>query len=783
VTQKAGHSGESRRLQREQAPNTVGRIQARHPAGATFRFSNNPTINILNGNRFMVTSRDGDIVGGSDGLFRNDTRYLSRFAAKINSTGLSLLTASNTSHYSAAFFMTNADQTAKAESVPGGGEEEGDQEEGESAFSKESLAVCRRRFIEEDVLEQFFVTNIVTKPLKFILSFEINADFEDLFEVKARAFAKKPDMPQKNASGRTISEEGARRVDRSTQISRRFIEAENAVDFSWTDRETNFRAETKIFFSQRGRITEGNPAAGEPWKISFELSLAPKQTFRTSIAIMMYAAKERFRARPTEQFFRSQKSKIEQTIREWNLSIPQLKTDWDDLKHSYDQSVLDLLFLRMPDPSTTAAPEQRSWVLLAAGCPWFMTLFGRDTLVTAYQTILLGADMAKGAVAALSQYQGDAVDDTRDEQPGKIIHELRYGDYAARSARFPYYGTCDATPLFLVVLSEVYRWTHDAGFILRHRPNAMRALDWIDRYGDIDGDGFVEYIKRSKDGLDNQCWKDSWNAIQFADGRIAEPPIATCEVQGYVYDAKIRMAELARRVWKDSSMARRLEEEARNLKGIFHERFWIDDKGCYALALDKDKRQVDSTTSNIGHLLWSGIADESAAKAIAEHLLDPDTLFSGYGVRTMSAKDEGFDPIGYHTGCVWAHDNSIIAHGLANYGMKREARSIAEAILDASSHFGYTLPEAFAGFSRSETGFPVRYPTSCSPQAWAAGAPLLLLRTLLGISPRADGKGIDVDSIIEPDRDTSVELERIRAFGRSFDVVTRGAGPRVVVRA
>jgi glycogen debranching enzyme len=289
--------------------------------------------------------------------------------------------------------------------------------------------------------------------------------------------------------------------------------------------------------------------------------------------------------------------------------------------------------------------------------------------------------------------------------------------------------------LFLVLLEEYVRWSGDTAFAASLEDEARAALHWIDAYGDRDGDGYVEYDRRNKEtGLENQCWKDSFDSIAFSDGRLAERPLATCEIQGYVYDAKIRSARLAREVWKDPALADKLERDAAELKVRFNADYWMPDKRCFALALDRDKKQVDSISSNIGHLLFSGIVDADKVEDVVGHLMG-ENLFSGWGIRTMAVGEARYNPIGYHVGTIWPHDNSIIALGLMRYGHHAEAAKIAYGILEAANYFNHRLPEAFAGYPRIETGFPVEYPTACSPQAWATGAPLLMLRVLLGLEP------------------------------------------------
>ncbi|HZB23399.1 MAG TPA: amylo-alpha-1,6-glucosidase, partial [Gaiellaceae bacterium] len=409
-------------------------------------------------------------------------------------------------------------------------------------------------------------------------------------------------------------------------------------------------------------------------------------------------------------------------------------------------------------------------MLPAAGCPWFMTVFGRDTIITSLQTLLFGPELARGALEALAELQAKEDDADVDAEPGKIVHEVRTGKAAEKW--FPaYYGTIDATPLYLVLLSEVWRWTADAALVRQLRDPALRALRWIDEYGDRDGDGFVEYEKRTDRGLDNQSWKDSHDSQRFSDGRFAQTPIAPCEVQGYVFDAKRRMAELAREVWRDRELAERLEREARELRDRFDEAYWVDERGgYYALALDGEKNKVDALTSNIGHLLWSGIVPPARVDAVVDALMG-DALWSGWGVRTMSDADAAYNPLSYHNGTVWPHDNSLIAWGLMRYNRWPEAQRIVQRMLNAGRHFGYQLPEVFAGLRRSETTFPIAYPTAAQPQAWASGTPVLLLQVLLGLQPDPRRHALVTVGPQElPSWAQSLRLQGVRAFERFWDV-------------
>jgi glycogen debranching enzyme len=392
-------------------------------------------------------------------------------------------------------------------------------------------------------------------------------------------------------------------------------------------------------------------------------------------------------------------------------------------------------------------------------------------LITCLQTMLLGPDLAVSALEALAELQATEDDPSIDAEPGKILHELRRGR-AAETWFAAYYGTVDATPLFLVLLSEVWRWTGDPGVVTRLRGPALAALEWIDRWGDADGDGFVEYRRRTERGLANQSWKDSGDSQRFADGRLAEPPIAPAEVQGYVYDAKLRLAELAREVWRDRGLAEKLEAEATALRTRFDDAYWVDERGgYYALALDAEKRPVDSLCSNLGHLLWSGIVPPERVEAIADRLMS-EALWSGWGVRTMSTLDGGYNPLSYHNGTVWPHDTSLAAWGLARSRRWAETRRIVQTLLEAARYFDWSLPEVFAGFSRTDTPFPIAYPTAARPQAWAAGTPVLLLRLLLGLEPDPARQTLTtVAPSGLPSWVGQLRLSGVPAFGRTWDAV------------
>jgi glycogen debranching enzyme len=416
-------------------------------------------------------------------------------------------------------------------------------------------------------------------------------------------------------------------------------------------------------------------------------------------------------------------------LAQWRQQVPHVLTDHQGLSEVVARSAEDLGALRIFDPDY---PER---MVVAAGAPWFMTVFGRDSLLTAWSALLVNPDLALGVLQTLARFQGTKVDPLHDEQPGRILHEMRFGEAATLSlgGGSIYYGTADATPLFVMLLGELRRWGLARELVDELLPNADRALEWIEHYGDADGDGYVEYHRATDRGLANQGWKDSGDGIRYADGRVAEAPIALCEVQGYVYSAYLARAHFAFEVG-DQERYDHFRRKAAELKTAFNRDFWLEDRGYFAVGLDPDKRPIDSLTSNIGHCLWTGIVDEDKAQAVARHLVGPE-LFTGWGVRTLASSMGGYNPVSYHCGSVWPHDTAIVAAGLARYGFEAEAQRLVMSLFDAAVAQGGRLPELFSGLERSDVPAPVDYPTSCSPQAWAAASPLLCLRTLLRLDP------------------------------------------------
>jgi glycogen debranching enzyme len=426
----------------------------------------------------------------------------------------------------------------------------------------------------------------------------------------------------------------------------------------------------------------------------------------------------------------------------WVETIPVVSMGNPSVQRTMIRSHEDLGALRIVDPNH---PER---MVAAAGAPWFMALFGRDSLLSSSMILPLDASLALGTLQTLAERQGTVEDVLTEEQPGRILHEVRFGvgTGLALGGKSAYYGSADATPLFVTLMGEVSRWGVSAEDIAALLPHADRALDWIRDYGDRDGDGFVEYERLNDQGLINQGWKDSWDGINFADGRLAEAPIALCEVQGYVYSAYIARAWMARDAG-DKLLAEELQDRAAQLKKRFNEAFWLPDLGYYAIALDRDKRPVDACASNMGHCLWSGIVDADKAQLVADRLMSPE-MFSGWGVRTLATDMGAYNPVSYHNGSVWPHDNALIVAGLMRYGFVQEAQTLSVALLEAAEYTDNRLPELFCGFSREQCPEPLPYPTACSPQAWASAAPVMLLRSLLRYEAHVSLGGLWMDPVL-----------------------------------
>jgi glycogen debranching enzyme len=673
-------------------------------------------LTILEGSTFCICDDRGDIAADTSGFFAHDTRFLSRLVLRVAGSAPLLLSSGRVEHFSAAFYLRNG-------TVNG--------------LPRDAISVSRERFIGTGMQERITLRNESPEPLELAVALEAEADFADIISVKLHDFSLgDPELAQPLPPPAPTTHDEAR-----SQVS--IVDPRGDLG-------------TQLVFSKPGRL-EGNA-------MTFALRLEPHEPWDLSVDIRPWVTEEHEIFEQLDE----ERDAAGDAVAAWTLRVPRVRGGWESLRRSFDRSIADLAALRM------RTGEYRR-PLFAAGMPWFMTVFGRDTAITSLQTLLLGPEIAVGALDALTELQAREEDQTIDAEPGKIVHEVREGRCA--EFWFPrYYGSIDSTPLYLVLLAETWRWTDDSSFAQRMREPALLALEWIDRYGDRDGDGFVEYSRKVDSGLANQSWKDSGDSQRFQDGAFAEAPIAAVEVQGYVYDAKRGLAEVAREVWRDKALADKLEREAEELRTRFDEAFWVDERGgFYALALDGQKRRVDARSSNMGHLLWSGIVPPERVGTVVDQLLSKE-LWSGWGIRTMAADAAAYNPISYHNGTVWPHDTSLAAWGLARHGYTAEARRIARALIEAAAHFDWSLPEVFAGYARDDTPFPIAYPTAARPQAWAAGTPILLVRVLLGIEPDRERQRL-VSTVTDelPSWLEGLRIEGVRAYGRMWTVaVERG---------
>jgi glycogen debranching enzyme len=642
-------------------------------------------VKLLDGNTFVVSDSRGDIEASltdPTGLFSFDCRFLSTWVLTLNGERLNQLSVDDLQYFETRFFL-----------VPGTG----------TVYVDAKLSIIRERAVGHGMHEELTILNHDEHSVELTVKVQVASDFADLFEVKD-ALKKKGNYFQRVTRGKL---------------------------------ELGYRRET---LERLTMISASAPAHVDEHGLTFAVRIEPHGRWSTDLDVVAAVGPGGSYQRPKyARGEREARPNIGRSMKRWLAEAPRLECDWEPLQAIYRRSLIDLAALRFSPP--VAAGKS----LPAAGLPWFMTIFGRDSIITSLQALPFTPELAAATLRTLGNWQGSRVDDFRDEDPGRILHELRYGEMTAFEERphSPYYGAADATPLFVVLLDEYERWTGERRLVREYEHEARAALLWIDRYANMMGNGYISYKRRNEQtGLENQCWKDSWDSISYRDGRLPGFPRATCELQGYAYDAKVRGARLAREIWKDEAFALELERQAAELKRRFNRDFWVTDGEYFALALDADGAKVDALSSNNGHLLWSGIVEKAKAKTLARHLLGP-RLFSGWGVRTLAEGEARYNPIGYHVGTVWPFDTSFIVWGMRRFGFKDEAARLAKGILDAAELFGGRLPEAFGGYERKLTKYPVQYPTACSPQAWSTGAPLLLLRTMLGLEPAGEHLVVD----------------------------------------
>jgi glycogen debranching enzyme len=628
------------------------------------------TTSLVAGTTFCLSAAGGDVVpGGVQGLFVDDTRVVSGWRLRIDGAPVEPLGVLEGERFRATFVGRTPPRKGRADAT---------------------LLIERTRTVGDGMVEELRIRNLAAEAAGLTVELEVEADFADLFEVKES------------------------RVDTRQRVA--LEDDEHAMTFVLAS--SPHRSRIRV-------LSDGEPlTTGATFRHTV---LVPGRAAWTTRWVVGVALGPHDTLPGYDEA--SPEADAARRMARWRMSAPVAETPRPGLETTLHTSSEDLGALQIDDP---AHPDRR---VVAAGAPWFMALFGRDSLLTSLMALPLDQELALGTLRMLADLQGRRVDPLTEEEPGRIVHEVRCGreGSVSRVGSSAYYGTVDATPLFVVLLGELHRWGLGGAELRELLPAADRAMAWVQRYGDRDGDGFVEYRRASDRGLVNQGWKDSFDGVTTAGGRIAEPPIALAEVQGYVYAAHLARAELAEAM-DDPGTATEHRRRAEVLRERFDERFWLSDRGWYATALDGDKRPVDALTSNIGHCLWSGIVPPERAGRVADHLVG-ETMWTGFGVRTLASDMGAYNPMGYHTGSVWPHDNALVAAGLMRYGHVAEAQRVALGILDAARAFGGRLPELFCGFDRDEFPAPVPYPTSCSPQAWAAATPVSLLQTLLRFHP------------------------------------------------
>jgi glycogen debranching enzyme len=700
-----------------------------------------PQISIHQGQTVLITEADGQIVWPSDkGLYFLDTRVISSWSLFANGVPWELLNGGAVTYFGARIFQTN--RAFVTENGP---------------IEARTLGLTLSRHIEGGMHEDIDISNDSGKAVRFNLEIAVRGDFADIFEVKSN------------------------RIVRRGRITTSWSEAHQQARLTYRNRD----------FSREVLIT-GKPTGAKSvyanGRISFDISLGPAETWHCCVLYDLFDGQTKH-ASPRDCIGESHRSKHAESLEDWQRTVLKIRTSNEEFYRCFTQGVADMAALRLPIRGT-----DHMVFVPAAGLPWFVALFGRDSLIVSLQTILVYPDFARGALDVLGAYQSQQRDDYRDAEPGKILHELRYGELAhfRLIPHTPYYGTSDATPLYLMALHATWRATGDRSLIEKHLRTAEGCLTWIDDYGDRDGDGLQEYQTRSSAGYENTGWKDSGDAVMYEDGTLVKGPKALCELQGYVYDAWLRMAEIYDEIG-GHDRAKHLREKAAALFQKFNELFWNEELGFYAYTLDGDKKPVFSVASNPGHCLWSGIVRQDRAARVVARLMQPD-MWSGWGIRTLSALHKSFNPYNYQTGAVWPHDNAIIAFGFRRYGFAAEAAAIARSISGAASYFLLNeLPELYAGLQRENLSFPVQYIGANVPQAWAAGTPFVLLQALLGIVPDAPRRRLYVDPAL-PDWMPDVTLIDLRLGRKTMDLrfwrdgketkfeVLRGDASSVVLR-
>jgi glycogen debranching enzyme len=700
---------------------------------------------LKHGNLYLLTDPFGDIHPDSRGLglYASDTRLLSCCSLRVGGERPVLLQGSMGANYRGSIQLTNpsADRNQDAKVHP------------LDQLVGRTIGISRDRLIGAAGMdERVRIVNHAEQEMTLTVELELGADCADIFEVRGYPRPERGSLlPIAITPNRaTFRYDGLDHRRRSTYVA--FSDPAQAYGPVDTRSDDEMLMGGSVRFRWEVRLASG-ARKDLRWTVWGSTSAHSDDHDDEAPATLFPEAP---RISPDEGA---------SAYHAWGRGTTSIQTDHELFNLTLNRSLADLRLLINDGPG----PDQR---YVAAGVPWFSTLFGRDAIIASFQALAFRPQIAIETLQVLAAYQATEVDNWRDAEPGKILHELRNGEMALAGElpHTPYYGSVDSTPLWLILFGATYDWTGDRAFVDQLWPHAIAALDWIDRYGDRDGDGFVEYERRSERGLLNQGWKDSSDAIRDRTGRGPTTPVALAEVQGYVFDAKRRMAALATLRGEDN-LAKRLFAESEALRKRFEEAFWVEDQRYYAMALDGDKRHLDAIGSNAGHCLWTGIISPDRARDVADTLMGP-SMFSGWGIRTYAQDQPGYNPIGYHTGSVWPHDTSIVAAGLKRYGFDEESNRLVGHVFQAAQHFeDYRLPELFCGFDRDASSLPVPYPVACSPQAWAAGASFLFLETMLGLRSHAGQGELELRHPNLPEWIGRVTLNNLRIGEASVDLL------------
>ncbi|NJM46741.1 MAG: amylo-alpha-1,6-glucosidase [Alkalinema sp. RU_4_3] len=697
-----------------------------------------PLLTLKDDDLFLLTDTLGNIGGcaldgqvNSVGFFARDTRFLSRLELQVAGRPPILLSSSADKGFALSVLATNPG----LENIPA-----------------ETLGIKREMVLNGGLFETIEVTNYSTEPVALAVSLSFDADFADLFEVRG---AKRP------ARGKFL---------RPVAQQRHWLEGEGPVP---AEVVMAYLGVDGVLLEARLEFQKRTPDRYMGQTAIWDLEIISHQSITLSYRLCTYRSGQPVSNVPTPANLGQAKAAELLEEQEWQQQVTQIRSEKNTFNNLIDRAEQDIYLLRQSFDQGKA---------LSAGVPWFSTLFGRDSLIAASQTLILNPQIAKETLEILAHYQGKTEDAWRDEQPGKILHEIRFGEMArcGEIPHTPYYGTVDATPLWLMLYAEYYAWTADRDLIDRLWTNALAAMNWIDRELKA-GNGYLSYRRKSKNGLDNQGWKDSGNCIVNAKGEMAKGSIALSEVQGYVYAAKVRLAQLARQRGEEF-LADRWEQEAKELKQRFNRDFWMADLDFCALALDGEGAAVDSITSNPGHCLGLGILTPDHAYSTAERLRAPD-MFNGWGVRTLSSLCPAYNPMGYHIGSVWPHDNSLIAMGLRSLGLIDQALEIGQALIDMTRMQPYGRPpELFCGYERQEDSTPVQYPVACSPQAWATGSLFQLVQMMVNLVPDAPGNYLRIIDPALPPSISSLSLKNLRVGTTLLDLEFERSGRSTACR-